>query len=29
MGLFGLWPVVEGRENLEVLREIDDNGKRG
>lgn len=25
MGLFGLWPVVEGRENLEALR--DDNGK--
>ena len=29
MGLFGLWPVVEGRENLEVLREINDNGKKG
>jgi hypothetical protein len=29
MGLFGLWPLVEGRENLEVLREIDENGKRG
>ena len=29
MGLFGLWPVVEGRENLEMLREMDDNGKRG
>jgi len=24
MGLFGLWPIVEGRENLEALR--DDNG---
>ena len=24
MGLFGLWPIVEGQENLEALR--DDNG---
>lgn len=29
MTLFGLWPVVEGRENLEVLREVDENGKKG
>lgn len=29
MGPFGLWPVVKGRENLEVLREINDNGKKG
>jgi len=29
MTIFGLWPVVEGRENLEVLREVDENGKKG
>lgn len=29
MAIFGLWPVVEGRENLEVLREVDENGKKG
>jgi 1-acyl-sn-glycerol-3-phosphate acyltransferase len=27
--LFGLWPKVEGRENLELLREVDENGKKG
>lgn len=26
---FGMWPVVEGRENLEALREVDENGKKG
>ena len=26
---FGMWPLVEGRENLEVLREVDENGKKG
>ena len=29
MALFGLWPIVEGRENLELLREVDENGKKG
>lgn len=29
MSIFGMWPVVEGRENLEVLREVDENGKKG
>mmetsp|Transcript_20041 Transcript_20041/g.43443 ORF Transcript_20041/g.43443 Transcript_20041/m.43443 type:complete len:368 (-) Transcript_20041:233-1336(-) len=29
MTIFGLWPVVEGRENLEMLREVDVNGKKG
>lgn len=28
-GVFGMWPTVEGRENLEVLRELDENGKKG
>lgn len=27
--LFGMWPAVEGRENLEVLRVVDENGKKG
>mmetsp|Transcript_34969 Transcript_34969/g.64285 ORF Transcript_34969/g.64285 Transcript_34969/m.64285 type:complete len:360 (+) Transcript_34969:89-1168(+) len=26
---FGMWPVVEGREHLEVLREVRENGKKG
>lgn len=26
---FGMWPVVEGKENLEALREVDENGKKG
>lgn len=26
---FGMWPAVEGMENLEVLREVDENGKKG
>lgn len=29
MTLFGMWPKVEGRENLEALREVDENGKKG
>eukprot|EP00804_Cyclotella_cryptica_P022305 CCRYP_015599-RF/>CCRYP_015599-RF protein AED:0.40 eAED:0.43 QI:338/0.5/0.66/1/0.5/0.66/3/0/186 len=29
MTLFGMWAKVEGRENLEVLREVDKNGKKG
>lgn len=29
MTLFGMWPAVEGRENLDVLREVDENGKKG
>ena len=29
MPFFGLWPIVEGRENLELLREADENGKKG
>ena len=29
MTVFGMWPAVEGRENLEVLREVDENGKKG
>lgn len=27
--VFGMWPAVEGKENLEVLREVDGNGKKG
>lgn len=26
---FGMWASVEGRENLEMLREVDENGKKG
>jgi hypothetical protein len=29
MSLFGMWAEVQGRENLEVLREVDENGKKG
>ncbi len=29
MTFFGMWPKVEGRENLEGLREMNDNGKKG
>lgn len=29
MTIFGMWAKVEGRENLEVLREVDENGKKG
>ena len=29
MTIFGMWPVVEGRENLELIREVDENGKKG
>mmetsp|Transcript_40027 Transcript_40027/g.96303 ORF Transcript_40027/g.96303 Transcript_40027/m.96303 type:complete len:380 (-) Transcript_40027:285-1424(-) len=26
---FGMWPKVEGRENLDVIREVEEDGKRG
>lgn len=29
MPFFGLWPIVEGRDNLELLRTVDENGKKG
>ena len=29
MTIFGMWARIEGRENLEVLREVDENGKKG
>jgi hypothetical protein len=29
MTFFGLWAKLEGKENLEVLREVDENGRKG
>jgi len=29
MTIFGMWPKVEGWENLEILREVKKNGKKG